>query len=54
VNIRPPAKAKKARKTAAKGPRTPATKTDAPQEHTHRQRFDQLLDDVVFGKATKR
>lgn len=26
----------------------------APGEPGHKQRFDQLLDDVVFGKPTKR
>jgi hypothetical protein len=45
--------------------RKPATKAKSPAksaappikkraaEQTHRQRFDQLLDDVVFGKPAK-
>ncbi len=47
-----------ARKTASKG--KPPAKAPAPPskdkgaDQTHRQRFNQLLDDVVFGKPTKR
>lgn len=40
-------------KTPTKAPAKP-TKDDKGAEQTHRQRFDQLLDDAVFGKPTKR
>ena len=45
-------------KTPSPKPRKRAKKQSVdpvgPKEQTHRQRFDQLLDDVVFGKPTKR
>ncbi len=44
--------AKSARAPSKVGAQKPVD--DVATERTHRQRFDQLLDDVVFGKPTKR
>jgi hypothetical protein len=50
VKLKRPARAKGVRHPAKVGEQVPVGTT----EQSHRQRFDQLLDDVVFGKPTKR
>lgn len=47
-SVKPPAP--RPRKRAEKQSVEPV----GPKEPTHKQRFEQLLDDVVFGKPTKR